>query len=86
MAKLKVIKHPTEGIRINAVKNGYRVQIGTENSFSSQMMEFWNSSVGEAGVRHEYLSGEYVFPDFPSLTRWLRDNLKHGKPVKAGAK
>lgn len=92
----KQIQNRVSGIRIDAVRNGFRVKVGDDDS-SGRFITIggttlsWVSSGGvevsgsSKSPKVEYLpaaSGEYVFPDFASLSAWLKANLKHGGGVE----
>ncbi len=94
-AKVKVLRVPN--VQIEAVRNGYRLVVGktTQTGFQigSAILTYsasgcvWSTAegkpAGKGAIRYEQASGEYVFPDFATLTVWMRKHIKHGAGVES---
>ncbi len=83
-AKLKIQRVPS--VQIEAVRNGYRLMVGQATQpgvKTGDTILTYNSGSYIWGRVPETPYGEYVFPDFATLTAWMRKHIKHGAGVES---
>lgn len=74
-------------VSIRAVRNGYLVKVkDAERAFPYSFT--LTCADGSQQVKRPAKTapapqGQYIFPDFASLTAWLRKNITHGNGVEA---
>ena len=90
--KVKIVKRVVKDLQIATTENGFRVLVGVlpvQDSDGCAVYRCrtitWATRVEQEVTKYEGPANgqEYVFADFVSLTKWLRENIRHGKTARA---
>jgi hypothetical protein len=83
----KVIKRVVNDFTLSATENGYVVRVGKpkkggDDAVTSGFTFSLNRGSADTIYEGPTEGQRFVFPDFASLSAWMRANLKHGKPAR----